>query len=142
MGNQGLKQHVENSKKTGVFRLSDAGLQELPAELLAAGPNLRTLDLSGNRLARLPAQVASFGQLKHLTLSRNRLAALADELAGAVKLETLLLDRNRLRAVPASFARLANLKTVNLRYLVVVVVAIVGAHSCHISSFLSSTPSW
>lgn len=29
MGNSGLKQHIENSGKTGVFQMKDAGLAEV-----------------------------------------------------------------------------------------------------------------
>lgn len=29
MGNSGLKQHIENSAKTGVFQMKDAGLAEV-----------------------------------------------------------------------------------------------------------------
>ena len=34
MGNSGLKQHIENSRKTGVFQLKDANLSEVSEDLL------------------------------------------------------------------------------------------------------------
>jgi hypothetical protein len=34
MGNSGLKQHLENSSKTGVFQLKDANLSEVNSDSL------------------------------------------------------------------------------------------------------------
>jgi len=73
MGNSGLKQHIENSGKTGVFQMKDAGLAEFPPEIYHIAANLRTLDMSGNKISQLPGKIATFSGLKNLTFSKNRL---------------------------------------------------------------------
>nr|CAH0102086.1 unnamed protein product [Daphnia galeata] len=114
MGNSGLKQHLENSSKTGVFQLKDANLSELPPELLQIAQTLRTLDLSGNKIEQLPSKISSFNMLKHLTLNKNRLGIIPSELGQLTKLETLILSSNRLTSIPATLSKLRNLKLVNL----------------------------
>lgn len=141
MGNSALKSHLETSQKTGVFQLTEKGLQEVrwqviraetvmiapawrthtqvwdrplwfvfkrsgriiiftvlsgipvsltkvvmtclkfliflfqfPEELQRLTANLRTVDLSGNKIEVLPAAVGKFLQLKSLTLNSNRLS--------------------------------------------------------------------
>ncbi|XP_074516777.1 leucine-rich repeat-containing protein 57 isoform X2 [Sebastes fasciatus] len=73
MGNSALKSHLETSQKTGVFQLTAKGLQEFPEELQRLTSNLRTVDLSGNKIEVLPPAVGNFLQLKSLTLNSNRL---------------------------------------------------------------------
>lgn len=99
MGNSALKSHLETSQKTGVFQLTGKGLLEVrdprvlthtlthdhvvvddllvvqfPEELQRLTTNLRTVDLSGNKIELLPAAVGNFLQLKSLTLNANRLS--------------------------------------------------------------------
>lgn len=101
MGNSALKSHLETSQKTGVFQLTGKGLLEVrgppvhhshrnnpsfcrhaddlfvvqfPEELQRLTGNLRTVDLSGNKIEVLPAAIGNFQQLKSLTLNANRLS--------------------------------------------------------------------
>jgi len=114
MGNSGLKQHIENSGKTGVFQMKDAGLAEFPPEIYHIAANLRTLDMSGNKISQLPGKIATFSGLKNLTFSKNRLETLPIELGQLIKLETLNLNSNQIARIPSSVSQLKHLKLVNL----------------------------
>ncbi|XP_037073070.1 leucine-rich repeat-containing protein 57-like [Pollicipes pollicipes] len=116
MGNaNSLKHHLENAQKTGVCALPKRGLSEVPPELLKVAANLRTLDLSENKLTALPRAMEAFPQLKHLNCCQNRLGQLPESLGDLAKLETLLLSGNKITALPASVSSLKHLKTVNMR---------------------------
>uniref|UniRef100_A0A3Q0SX42 Leucine rich repeat containing 57 n=1 Tax=Amphilophus citrinellus TaxID=61819 RepID=A0A3Q0SX42_AMPCI len=108
MGNSALKSHLETSQKTGVFQLTGKGLQEFPEELQRLTANLRTVDLSSNKIEVLPPAIGNFLQLKSLTLNSNRLS---DKLK---KLETLSLNGNRIQQLPPTLGQLKALRTLNL----------------------------
>ncbi|XP_032355903.1 leucine-rich repeat-containing protein 57 [Etheostoma spectabile] len=114
MGNSALKSHLETSQKTGVFQLTAKGLQEFPEELQRLTSNLRTVDLSGNKIEELPAAVGNFLQLKSLTLNSNRLTGLPAEIGKLKKLETLSLNGNRIQQLPPALGQLRALRTLNL----------------------------
>lgn len=102
----------EMAEKTGVFALESKGLIEVPAKVWGI-TNLRTLDLSHNKLVGLPGPklrtVAP--KLKTLTLSDNRLAELPDELCECKELQALAVGQNALRALPDALGALGKLKT-------------------------------
>lgn len=114
MGNSALKSHLETSQKTGVFQLTGKGLQEFPEELQRLTANLRTVDLSGNKIEVLPAAVGNFLQLKSLTLNSNRLAGIPSEIGKLKKLETLSLNGNRIQQLPPTMGQLKALRTLSL----------------------------
>ncbi|XP_063804002.1 leucine-rich repeat-containing protein 57 [Pseudophryne corroboree] len=114
MGNSALKAHLETAQKTGVFQLTDKGLIEFPEELQRLSANLRTIDLSSNKIEVLPPTMGKFCMLKSLTLNHNRLTRLPDEFCKLKKLETLLLSGNQITRLPADFGQLSALKTLNL----------------------------
>ncbi|KAB0395435.1 hypothetical protein E2I00_005238, partial [Balaenoptera physalus] len=130
MGNSALRAHVETAQKTGVFQLKDRGLTEVrlggirPRELKGRGTagelqkltsNLRTIDLSNNKIESLPPMIiGKFTLLKSLSLNNNKLTVLPDELCNLKKLETLSLNNNQLRELPSTFGQLSALKTLSL----------------------------
>lgn len=114
MGNSALKSHLETSQKTGVFQLTGKGLQEFPEELQRLTANLRTVDLSGNKIEVLPASIGNFLQMKSLTLNSNRLTGLPSEIGKLKKLETLSLTGNRIQQLPSTVGQLKALRTLNL----------------------------
>lgn len=114
MGNSALKSHLETSQKTGVFQLTAKGLVEFPEELQRLTSNLRTVDLSGNKIEVLPASVGNFLLLKSLTLNANRLASLPSEIGKLKKLETLSLNGNRIQQLPPTVGQLKALRTLSL----------------------------
>ncbi|XDV42900.1 hypothetical protein PO909_011481 [Leuciscus waleckii] len=114
MGNSALKAHLETSQKTGVFQLTGKGLTEFPEELQKLTANLRTVDLSNNKIEVLPAFIGGFQQLKSLTISCNKLTSLPNDIGKLKKLETLILNGNQLNQLPASVGQLKSLRTLNL----------------------------
>lgn len=114
MGNSALKSHLETSQKTGVFQLTEKGLQEFPEELQKLTANLRTMDLSGNKMQVLPAAIGNFLQLKSLTVNANRLAGLPAEIGKLKKLETLSVAGNQIMQLPPTVGQLKSLRTLNL----------------------------
>ncbi|XP_017541899.1 leucine-rich repeat-containing protein 57 [Pygocentrus nattereri] len=114
MGNSALKAHLETSQKTGVFQLTGKGLQEFPEELQRLTGNLRTVDLSSNKIEVLPAFIGSFQQLKSLTINSNKLTNLPNDIGKLKKLETLMLNGNLLQQLPASVGQLKALRTLSL----------------------------
>ncbi|XP_014390327.1 PREDICTED: leucine-rich repeat-containing protein 57 isoform X1 [Myotis brandtii] len=115
MGNSALRAHVETAQKTGVFQLKDRGLTEFPSELQKLTSNLRTIDLSNNKIESLPPVIiGKFTLLKSLSLNNNKLTVLPGELCNLKKLETLSLNNNHLRELPSTFGQLSALKTLSL----------------------------
>lgn len=114
MGNSGLKQHVDTAKKTGVLKLSQHKLTELPPGLLQLEHNLRTLDLSENKLNILPEEISRFMQLRQLNLRSNRLGKLPDCIGALTRLDNLNLSQNKLTVLPRTVSNLIHLKTVVL----------------------------
>ncbi|XP_026164171.1 leucine-rich repeat-containing protein 57 [Mastacembelus armatus] len=114
MGNSALKSHLETSQKTGVFQLTGKGLQEFPEELQKLTSNLRTVDLSGNKIEVLPAAIGNFLQLRSLTLNSNRVTTIPSEIGKLKKLETLSLNGNRIQQLPPTLGQLKALRTLSL----------------------------
>ncbi|ETE66888.1 Leucine-rich repeat-containing protein 57 [Ophiophagus hannah] len=114
MGNSALKAHLETAQKTGVFQLTGKGLSEFPEDLQKLASNLRTIDLSNNKLESLPSFIGKFSVLKSLALNHNRLTVLPEDLCKLKKLEILHLNNNQLTRLPSSFGQLAALKTLSL----------------------------
>lgn len=115
MGNDSsLLRHLDHAKKTGVCVLKEQKLSEFPQDLLQLKVNLRTLDLSLNRLQHLPPMVGQFGHLKILNLSHNKLTTLPEDIGELRKLENLNLEDNNLTSLPDSCVNLKALKSVNL----------------------------
>lgn len=57
MGNS-IKLHIESAEKTGACNLSKSGLTEFPNALYRV-KNLRTLDLSENKLPSIPGGIGN-----------------------------------------------------------------------------------
>jgi Leucine-rich repeat (LRR) protein len=114
MGNQTLKQHVETSKKTGVFNMTKSKLSEFPPALVALLEVLRSLDLSDNRMTSIPQNIGAFINLKNLNLSSNLIEVIPDQVGQLSKLESLNLSSNRIRSVPQTLQNLSKLRELNL----------------------------
>jgi internalin A len=75
---------------------------------------LKSLDLAGLGLTRLPRVIAQLTQLEQLYLQGNKLASLPSSLGGLTKLRTLNLASNRLKGLPESVFGLSELQDLNL----------------------------
>jgi small GTP-binding protein len=85
------------------LNLSGNQLKTLPAEI-GELKNLTTLDLSGNQLERLPAEIGELKNLTTLDLSGNQLERLPAEIGELKNLTTLDLSENPLESPPLDIA--------------------------------------
>lgn len=115
MGNaKSVQNHYENAARTGVFALKDANVKEVPRSLTKLANNLRSIDLSGNKIRELPEFVGELICLKHFAFDNNLLTSLPKEIGNLSKLETLSLSNNRLACLPDDIGKLYSLRNVNL----------------------------
>lgn len=114
MGNSGLKQHLETSKKTGVLKISQQKLNEFPPGILQLEGNLRSLDISDNKFVTLPNEISRFIHLKQLNLNKNKLVKIPDCIGALTKLELFNASHNNLSTIPRTISNLINLKQVYL----------------------------
>ncbi|MGH1435649.1 MAG: leucine-rich repeat domain-containing protein [Lewinella sp.] len=78
--------------------LSGQDLERVPPKVWKKLPNLESLDLSHNRIKKLPAGLAELTQLRSLQLSFNRITRVEDDFFGLFPLlKHLDLRNNRLR---------------------------------------------
>lgn len=115
MGNS-IKPHIEHAQKTGVCNLSKQNLAELPEGLQTLSKNLRTLDVSENKLTVLPTYVGSFAQLKSLNINNNRLTSLPPQIGSLQRLETLMVEHNRITSLPPTVEGLKSLRHISLAH--------------------------
>ncbi|MBX3733499.1 MAG: hypothetical protein KF791_12995 [Verrucomicrobiae bacterium] len=97
---------LEGRFNPGERQLPEIGLQNLK--------RLRYLDLSGNRLTRLPVGVTSMAELRWLGLNFNALESLPDGLGVLSGLQRLYVRGNRLRHLPESIGLLPRLLELDL----------------------------
>lgn len=100
--------------KREVLDLSGQGLDELPAEI-GMLTELLALDVSKNRLSRLPAEIGRLTKLEELEASDNQFIELPTEIGELVELRKLVLDRNRLVSLPAEIGRLTRLHSLHIQ---------------------------
>jgi len=77
--------------------------------------DIEVLDLSGNMLTSLQAEIRHLSDLRSLDLSNNTMTNIPAELGQLSKLEILDLRDNRLTGLPYELSNLKNLKTLDLR---------------------------
>lgn len=114
MGNSNVTQHIETAQKTGVCQLCKVGLKEFPKDLEKLTKNLRSLDLTDNKLPDIPPSIGSYKLLKKLVLVRNKIEIIPNEIGNLKGLEHLSLDGNLLTRLPDSMSQLSNLRTLNV----------------------------
>lgn len=86
----------------GIRRLKLAcGLSEFPAEILTLADTLEILDLSGNRLSSLPADLPKLHKLRVIFCSDNQFTELPAILGDCPNLSMVGFKANRIRTVPA-----------------------------------------
>lgn len=98
-------------------RLDASGnrLVSIDSALVGSAHSLTELDVSHNRLRRLPT-LAPLRRVVRLQLTANQLDELPADLGSMAALVELHVGENRLRTLPPSVAQLAALRTLDLRY--------------------------
>lgn len=79
-------------------------------EALADSDHVYKLSLSGQKLKKLPPEIAKLKKLQWLNLSENRLTTLPPEIGQLSNLEFLSVFDNKLRVIPLEIANLGNLR--------------------------------
>jgi Protein kinase domain/Leucine Rich repeats (2 copies) len=79
-----------------------AGLRELPDEIYTLADTLEELDLSGNELDDLPADLAKLHRLRVIFCSNNRFTRLPEVLGRCPALEMIGFKANQIDEVPAA----------------------------------------
>lgn len=102
-------------KKLASLNLSYNKLIRVP-ESIGALKKLELLSFKHNQLTSLPATIGNLKKLKHLYIDNNRLVALPKEIGNLKSLEMLMMDNNpTLTKLPKEFAKLKKLKNLGLR---------------------------
>lgn len=90
-------------KLGGIRRLDlSCGLTEFPPEIFSLADSLEILNLSGNQLDRLPADLHRLHRLQVIFCSDNRFTELPAALGSCARLEVVGFKANRIHAVPAA----------------------------------------
>lgn len=98
-----------------VLQLRNKHLRRVPSQVYQM-PNLRELDLRGNKIAYLDDSIALLANLQRLELSRNPLMELPSAMAELPRLRELVLWSTYVNAVPMSFEKLdGRLQLLDLR---------------------------
>mmetsp|Transcript_49134 Transcript_49134/g.59550 ORF Transcript_49134/g.59550 Transcript_49134/m.59550 type:complete len:316 (+) Transcript_49134:68-1015(+) len=103
-GKKVVQQKLENAKKTGVLSLREHNLVDVP-DLVFDISNLRTLDVSQNKLQNLSARVTALTNLKSLNVDENKLApGSLGPISQLSKLQILSAGGNELGMIPTTSA--------------------------------------
>jgi len=110
-----LLKRIEEARREGtiVLDLSGQGLTEVPAELWQL-TGLTSLDLSNNQLTEVPAGLGQLTGLDYLNLASNQLTEVPAELWQLTGLTSLDLSDNHLAEVPAELGQLTGLMSLDL----------------------------
>jgi Leucine-rich repeat (LRR) protein len=74
------------------------------------------LDMSGNEITTIMADIANFSNLRQLDLSNNKMTNLPAEIGELKQLAVLNINENRISRLPAELGNLPLLKILNLSY--------------------------
>jgi len=75
---------------------------------------IQALDLSFQKLSKLPEEIGNYVNLRYLDLSDNELSVLPPKIGELTNLTTLRLNENQFTSLPAEIGKLTNLKKLDL----------------------------
>jgi len=94
---------LRRGELAGATRLALAcGLEHFPPEIFTLADTLEVLDLSGNQLSELPADLARLHRLRILFCSDNRFTQLPPALGACAQLEMVGFKANQISEVPGA----------------------------------------
>lgn len=95
-------EQLRRGELAGTTRLDlSCGLDDVPRDIAALADSLEVLNLSGNRLSRLPDWLPELGKLRVLFCSDNAFTHLPEVLGDCPALEMVGFKANRIESVPA-----------------------------------------
>ncbi len=104
-----IKLALEYKGQVKHLNLSNQKLKKVPKEVFLF-PNLKTLDLSGNKIDVLPADIGQLTKLEELTLTKNKIDELPKEIGNLKRLRVLKMRANSLYALPKEIGALGRLE--------------------------------
>ena len=111
---ESLEEALQNPEKVVKLTLRKAKLKEVPAEVFEKFPNLQVLNLSKNKLTRIPAAISKLQYLQELDVSANMISEFPDELCELPHLRKLSAGRNELSQLPGNIGNLKELEYLDL----------------------------
>ena len=113
-----LKLQITNSNQQQAINLSNNNLVELESDKnsLKDATSLLELNVSFNRLSRLPANLVHLQSLVHLNLSNNFLSELFPVLFELTNLKLLNADNNPISCIPNEVIKLTKLEELTLTH--------------------------
>jgi hypothetical protein len=96
-------EQLRHGELKGITRLDlSADLTHFPEEIFTLADSLEVLNLSGNRLSELPAELSRFRKLRILFCSDNRFTQVPEVLGQLPQLEMIGFKANTIRDLPAA----------------------------------------
>jgi Leucine-rich repeat (LRR) protein len=108
-----LKAALEYKGQVKHLNLSNQKLKKIPKEVFEF-PNLRTLDLSNNKLTELPKEIGLLTKLEELNLTKNKIDEMPKEIGNLNRLLILKFRSNSLYVLPKEIGKLSRLEQVDL----------------------------
>ncbi|XP_053212378.1 leucine-rich repeat-containing protein 69-like [Panonychus citri] len=110
-----LPRAIWDLKNLNTLILNECNLADLPSSIINIAANLKTLNLSKNKITRLePVVLGRLKNVVHLDLSHNLLRFLPLNIGRLRCLSVLNLSANRIHNLPFTFAALNKLKELHL----------------------------
>ncbi|XP_067005487.2 leucine-rich repeat protein lrrA isoform X2 [Anabrus simplex] len=109
-----LSQLQITSSKNSHFVVSDTDVQELSDGFSAYLQNVTTLNLSRNKLCKIPCGIGKLQRLENIDASRNELTCLPDDIRLNSNLRTLMVAYNKIQEFPPVIYSLENLVYLDL----------------------------
>ena len=111
--------HTLEDIKTGMLKHAthldiSENLTTFPSQIFGLADTLEALDLSGNQIAVIPADIAELQQLKVLDLSCNQLTELPEALGELKQLQKLVVRSNQLKRLPESLSQCRMLQSISI----------------------------
>jgi len=104
---------LRNPEKVIFLDLSKQKLNKIPDGVFDLF-NLQYLVLRRNKITEIQPEIAKLTKLRVLDLSRNKLVAIPPEIGTLLELRTLILNQNMIAALPPEIGNLKNLRSLDL----------------------------
>lgn len=108
-----LDQAMKNPMQVYHLKLSHKGYGIIPEQIFTF-ENLKTLDLSKNKIREIPPEIGKLKNLKELDISSNKLEVIPAGIGKLEKLQKLVLNRNDIDSLPPEMAGLTELARLEL----------------------------